>query len=92
MLSFALATAAPAADKAPVSDDAIHDNVMRRLASDPVVKGGALKIDVKDGVVTLAGTVDIEKQKSRATSLTKKISGVKSVNNELAVARKGAEK
>jgi hyperosmotically inducible protein len=81
-----------AAEKAPVSDDAIYDNVRRRLASDPVVKGGGLNVDVKQGVVTLTGTVELEKQKDRATRLTKKVSGVKAVTNQLQVARKGAVK
>lgn len=91
-LCLALFGAAVAADKAPVSDDAIYDNVRRRLASDQVVKGGALKVDVRDGVVTLSGMVDEQKQKDRATSLTKKVNGVKSVNNELQIGRKGALK
>ena len=76
-----------------VSDDAIYDNVRRKLASDQVVKGGGLTVDVKAGVVTLTGTVEEEKQKDRATKLTKKIAGVKSVVNNLQVGRnKGASK
>ena len=90
-LCLALFGAALAADKV-VSDDAIYDNVRRRLASDQVVKGGALKVDVRDGVVTLTGMVDEQKQKERATRLTKKVAGVKSVNNELQIGRKGAPK
>lgn len=92
LISFFLCFALFAADKTPVSDDAIYDNVRRRLASDQVVKGGGLKVDVKDGAVTLSGMVDQEKQKDRATKLTKKVSGVKSVNNQLQVGRKGAVK
>src|SRR3954468_3497358 len=83
---------AMAADKAPVSDDAIYDNVRRRLASDPLGEGGGLNVDVKQGVVTLKGIVEQDKQKERATKLTRKVSGVKSVTNELQVARKGAVK
>ncbi len=92
LLCILLIGAAVAADKAPVSDDVIYDNVRRRLASDQVVKGGALKVDVKDGVVTLNGMVEQEKQKERAAKLTKKVAGVKSVNNELQIGRKGAVK
>ncbi len=78
------AFAARAADK-HVADDLIYDNVKRKLAIDPVVKGGALEIDVKQGVVTLKGKVEYEKQKVKAEKLTKKISGVRSVVNELQV-------
>jgi len=92
LLCLLLVGAAVAAEKAPVNDDVIYDNVRRRLASDQVVKGGALMVDVKDGVVTLSGMVEQEKQKDRATKLTKKVSGVKSVNNELQIGRKGALK
>jgi hyperosmotically inducible protein len=74
------------------SDDAIYDNVRRKLASDQIVKGGALKVDVQAGVVTLSGTVEQEKQKERAAKLAKKIPGVKSVTNQLMVAHKGEVK
>ena len=70
------------------SDDSIYDNVRRRLASDPVVKGGGLQVDVKAGVVTLRGTVEEQKQKDKATRLDKKVAGVKSVENELTVVQR----
>ncbi|MDQ6664188.1 MAG: BON domain-containing protein [Acidobacteriota bacterium] len=73
-----------AADK-QFSDDQIYDNVKRKLAIDQVVKGGALDIDVKQGVVTLKGKVEYEKQKAKAGKLAKKVSGVKSVVNEIQV-------
>src|SRR5947209_2355669 len=61
-----------AADK-PVSDDAISDYVRLKLASDPDVKGGALQVDVKSGVVTLGGTVENQRLKDKATKLAKKV-------------------
>lgn len=73
-----------AADK-PGSDDRISDQVRMKLATDPDVKGGALDVVVKEGVVTIKGRVDSDKGKERATKLTKKIKGVKSVDNELSV-------
>jgi hyperosmotically inducible protein len=74
-----------AADKSPLSDDAIRDKVMLKLAQDTVVKGGNLKIEVKDGVVTLDGKVEKDNQKSKAEKLAKKVQGVKSVNNQIVV-------
>jgi osmotically-inducible protein OsmY len=82
---------AVAADK-NITDDSIYDNVRRKLASDPIVKGGALQVDVKQGTVTLTGTVDEQKQKDRATKLAKKVSGVKSVTNELKVVQREVKK
>jgi osmotically-inducible protein OsmY len=91
IFSLALFGLALGADKV-TSDDAIYDNVRRRLASDPIVKGGGLEVDVKQGVVTLRGTVEEQKQKDKATKLAKKVAGVKSVDNQLQVAQRGARK
>ena len=77
-----------AADK-PVSDDSIYDNVRIRLASDVDVKGGALKVEVKQGVVTLAGFVENQNQKDKATKIAKKVKGVKQVVNNIEVKKRG---
>jgi hyperosmotically inducible protein len=71
-----------AADKI-ISDDMIYDNVRIKLASDQIVKGGALNVDVKQGVVTLGGMVENNRQKDRATKLVKSVKGVKQVINNL---------
>jgi hyperosmotically inducible periplasmic protein len=77
-----------AADK-PVSDDLIVDNVRLKLAMDVDVKGGGLKVDAKQGVVTLSGIVESQNQKDRATRLAKKVKGVKSVVNNIEVKKRG---
>ncbi|MBY0504685.1 MAG: BON domain-containing protein [Bryobacteraceae bacterium] len=82
---FLLLAPAAFAQKGPVTDDTIFDRVRLKLASDPDVRGGALDVAVKDGVVTLKGRVDKESYKQRAERLTKKIKGVKSVVNQLLV-------
>jgi osmotically-inducible protein OsmY len=75
-----------AAGQKPINpDDVIHDKVTEKLAVDPDVKGGALDVTVKDGVVTIKGRVDSDKGKSKATKLAKKVKGVKDVDNELQV-------
>jgi hyperosmotically inducible protein len=75
------------ADK-KVSDDSLHDLVMRKLADDADVKGGGLDIDVKDGVVTLRGKLESEKQIQKAERVAKKVNGVKKVVNEITLAKK----
>ena len=50
----------------PVSDDFIIDTIRQKLAADPVVKGGAIEVIAKDGVVTLTGTVDTYLKKWKA--------------------------
>jgi hyperosmotically inducible protein len=67
------------------NDDRIHDQVMMKLAGDPDVKGNNFDVEVKDGVVTLRGTVSREKFRQKADKLAKKIKGVKSVVDELTV-------
>jgi osmotically-inducible protein OsmY len=71
-----------ASDKV-LTDDMIHDNVMIKLASDQIVKGGALTVDVKQGIVTLTGQVENTKQKDRATKVAKSVKGVKQVVNNI---------
>jgi len=85
---LALVAGAWAAEK-HVSDDQLYDLVRRKLADDQVVKGGAMEVEVKDGVVTLRGKVEYDQQKVKAEKLARKISGVKRVNNELVVVGKG---
>lgn len=74
----------PAAKK-PATDDAIVDTVKRKLATDAIVKGGALDVDAKDGVVVLKGKVAAQKQKDKAERIARKVNGVKSVDNQLQV-------
>lgn len=69
----------------PLSDNVITDRVAILLSSDQLVKGGGLKVDVKDGVVTLSGQVDEPKAKTRAEKLAKKVKGVKQVINNLTI-------
>ena len=66
-------------------DDRIYDEVRRRLANDPNVKGGAIEVEVRDGVVTLRGRVREEKQRVKAERITRRVKGVKKVVNELRV-------
>ncbi len=71
----------------PVTDDFLVDTIRQKLAADQVVKGGAIEVIVKDGAVTLKGTVEEDRQKSKAEKIAKKVSGVKSVDNELKISR-----
>jgi osmotically-inducible protein OsmY len=86
-----LAGACLAADK-PITDDALYNNVRIKLADDPVVKGGGLQVDVKQGVVTLSGTVELEIQREKAVKVAKKVKGVKEVINHIELQNKSAGK
>lgn len=84
-LAITFVTPALPADK-PVTDDFLSDTIRTKLAADQVVKGGAIEVVVKDGAVILKGTVEDEKQKSKAEKIAKKVNGVKSVSNQLELA------
>jgi hypothetical protein len=91
LVLFLLASVCLAADK-PMTDDAIVDQVRLKLAADPDVKGGAINVDCKAGVVTLAGAVDTSHAKDKATKLAKKVKGVKQVVNNLTAGDKPSGK
>lgn len=71
-----------------LTDDEIYDQVRRRLANDPDVKGGAFEVDVQRGVVTVKGVVEKDKFRSKAEKLIKKVKGVKGVVNQITVKSK----
>lgn len=72
------------------SDDLIYDEVRRKLANDPDVKGGAFEVEVKNGAVTVKGVVEKEKFRDKATRLVRKVKGVTSVDNKIEVKPKTA--
>ena len=65
-------------------DDAIYDQVNRKLNNDVDVHG-KVKIEVKNSVVTLTGTVSSEKIRAKAEKITKKVPGVKEVVNKVQI-------
>ena len=67
----------------PIEDDFLVDTIRQKLAADQVVKGGALQVDVKQGVVTLSGAVDLAEQRDKAPKVVMKVKGVKQVINNI---------
>jgi osmotically-inducible protein OsmY len=83
LLLVTLAIPMLVAQQKGVSDDAIFDDVRQRLASNADVRGAALDVTVKNGVVTIKGRVHTEKGRKKATELAKKVKGVVNVDNQL---------
>ena len=81
------ADAKNAADKAgnSIEDGAITAKVKTALLADPDVKGLAIDVDTKNGVVTLKGTADKAANRDRAVAIAKDTGGVKSVQDQLVV-------
>jgi osmotically-inducible protein OsmY len=65
-------------------DDDIYDQVNRKLNNDADIHG-RIKIEVKNGVVTLTGNVGTDKVRSKAEKIARKVQGVKEVVNKLVV-------
>ena len=82
---LAVVLAASCLAQKPLSDDYIVDYVKVKLAEDSQVKGGALGVDVKNGIVTLSGTVPTQSIKQRAGKLAQSCRGVKQVVNNISV-------
>ena len=83
LLMITLAVPMLIAQQTVNADDRISDDVRQRLASNPDVRGAALDVTVKDGVVTIKGRVHTEKGRKKATEITKKVKGVFNVDNQL---------
>jgi osmotically-inducible protein OsmY len=68
-----------------IARDAVHE-----LESHVSIPADRIKVTVKDGWVTLEGTVDWEYQKSLAESAMKKLKGVSGVTNKIQVTPKAS--
>ena len=84
-LLLIIALVVPAFAQGTPNDNKIYDAVRQRLANDPDVKGAGLDVVVKDGAVTLKGTVPDGRARDKAEKITKKVKGVTSVVNELKI-------
>jgi len=66
-------------------DDGIESSAKKSYVFKTYLKGDDIKIQSKDGVVTLTGSVSEESHKSLAQETVANLPGVKSVNNRLEV-------
>ena len=68
-----------------VDDASITAKVKSKLLADPDVKGLDTHVNTFRGTVQLTGFVDSQEQKMRAEQLSRQVSGVQSVQNDLIV-------
>lgn len=74
---------------AAVSDATITTKINASLVADDKLKAGHIDVKSNDGHVTLTGSAPDSESLSRATSLALAVNGVRSVDNQLVLARKG---
>lgn len=67
------------------SDERIREEISECLADDHSIDASDVEIEVKNGVVTLSGSVDARQLKLRAEDIADHCSGVKDVQNRLTV-------
>jgi len=67
------------------SDDSIDDSVSKRLEANSRLHGSAIKVDVKNGVVHLTGSVDTQSDRITALTVTRSTQGVRGLVDDLKV-------
>lgn len=71
------------------TDQRITEDLNERLTDDDAVDAGDIEVQVKDGVVTLTGTVTSRWMKHRAEDMAEACAGVRDVENRIRVSRSG---
>jgi len=82
------ASSAPSPDGAaaqPTADSATQAAVLAELKKDKKLDPARVQVTVKDGIVTLSGSVDNVLSKERATRIAEAVRHVRTVDNRLAV-------
>ena len=67
------------------TDQEIQEDVISELKWDPSLRSEDIAVGVRDGVVTLAGTVDSYVDKWAAERIAGRVRGVKAIANSLTV-------
>jgi osmotically-inducible protein OsmY len=89
VMILALAGCAPTATREGtgefVDDALITTKVKAALAADPDVKATEVKVETFKGTVQLSGFVSSKEAIDKAATITRGVSGVRSVKNDMAV-------
>ena len=67
------------------SSDQIEDDVLELLRLNPATKGRGIQVSVRDGLVTLNGSIDSEEGWDAATDIAQEVLGVTGVLNNLEI-------
>ena len=86
LIVFSAAQSALAGQARAVKDGWLVLKVHSEMVDEDLLSGSDIDVDVKDGVVTLRGTVPTEAGRARALEVARKNDGVKSVVDRLTIA------
>jgi len=67
------------------TDSQLQQDVMAQLVWEPLLRSAEIGVSVKDGIVTLSGSVDSYAKKSEAEDAAKKVVGVKAVVEKIEI-------
>lgn len=81
IVATCVAAIALADDQPPRTDDAIQQAIAEQLRDDELLQGRAVKIEVSDGIVTLAGPVASLLEQERTARVASLVKGVRAVVN-----------
>lgn len=70
-----------------ISDGAITAKIKSKMALDDTLKSRDIHVATSDGAVTLSGKVGSAAERDRATQLARETDGVKSVKDEMQIAK-----
>lgn len=73
------------------TDERIREEICELLSDDFQIDASEISVEVKDGIVTLEGTVQDRAQKHRIEDIADNCSGVKDVHNSLRVVRQAGQ-
>jgi len=71
-------------------DKTITTNIQAKLFNDPVLKTRDIRVDARNGVVTVSGTVSTDLERSAVERIAREQDGVKNVINQLTVTSQSA--
>ncbi len=72
------------------SDERLKEDISERLMAEPYVDSSDVSVEVKEGKVTLEGTVPERRMKHRIEDIADDCMGVKDIDNRIRVARPGS--
>ena len=90
VLAVALLLAGAPAHASSKTDNRIEDSAKKSYVFQKYLKGDDIKVQSRDGVVTLSGTVLEESHKSLARDTVAELPGVKKVDNQLELKGEGS--
>src|SRR5687768_13634299 len=85
-LALLIGAASAAAQVSTIKDGWLVMKVHSEMVDEDVLSGSDIDVDVKNGVVTLQGTVPSEAARARAIAVAKANDGVKNVVDQLKIA------